>query len=123
MSEYSHDPLPARALSVIKGSRVLTPGEKLVWCEQHPLDGPEGAYISDASLGERLGMSEDSVKQIRWRLKQKGLSRTIPRPGGRQVGHRLQLPLLCVPDPRASVNEIMMLVRELDSELRVNSPA
>lgn len=121
MTDYSHDPLPARAMSVIKASRVLSLGEKVVWCEQWPLDGLEGAYISDESLADRLGMSEASVKQIRWRLKQMGLTRTIPRPGARQVGHRLQLPRICVPAPKASVNEVMLLVRELDSELRVNS--
>jgi hypothetical protein len=120
-NKYSHDLLPARALSVVKASKVLTPGEKLVWCEQHPLDGLEGAYISNASLAARLGMTEDSVKQLRWRLGRYGLLRTIARTGARQVGYRLRLPVQCVPDPRASFNEIGLLARELDAELRVNS--
>jgi len=120
MSE-GHQPLPARALSVVKASRVLTPGEKLVWCEQFGLDGPEGAWISNGNLADRLGMAEASVKQLRWRLTQYRLLRSVPRPGARTVGYHLELPAICVPDARATPNEIGMLAKELDAELRVNS--
>jgi hypothetical protein len=72
---------------------ILPWGIKAVWIRLLPLDGgPEGAYISDESLGESLGLDPGTAKNYRFELRRLGLARTFPRAGTRQYGWVLQLP-------------------------------
>src|SRR3990167_11530892 len=69
------------ATHVVKASRVLSWGEKALWLETYALDmGPEGAWLNNACMGQRLGLEERTVKNYRTRLHRVGLLRPIPPP-------------------------------------------
>jgi hypothetical protein len=112
--------LPFSATRVVKASRILSWGEKAVWLEDHALDeGPEGAWIAAASLGQRLGISAETVEAYRRRLATWGLHHRIPRPGARQPGWVATLPEQCVPrSARPAVVDVERLVMFLDLHLR-----
>jgi len=73
-------------------------GVKAVFLRLLDLDrGPEGAFISDASLGESLGLDAGTVKNYRFHLRSLGLAVTFPREGARQFGWVMQLPAIACP--------------------------
>lgn len=115
---------PARlafaATHVVKASRVLSWGEKAVWLETYALDlGPEGAWLNNASMGDRLGLQERTVKNYRTRLHDMELLHPIPRPGARSLGWVACLPPACVPHGRRAAGEMATeLARRLDGHLR-----
>ena len=118
------DERPARlafaATHVVKASRVLSWGEKAVWLETYALDmGPEGAWLNNACMGQRLGLEERTVKNYRTRLHRLGLLASIPRPGARSPGWVATLPARCVPHGRRAAGELATeLALELDGNLR-----
>jgi hypothetical protein len=78
--------------------RALPWGVKAVFLRLLDLDrGPEGAFISDASLGESLGLDAGTVKNYRFHLRSLGLAVTFPREGARQFGWVMQLPAIACP--------------------------
>ncbi len=115
---------PARlafaATHVVKASRVLSWGEKAVWLETYALDlGPEGAWLGNAGMGQRLGLEERTVKNYRTKLHRAGLLVPVPRPGARSVGWVARLPPTCVPHERRAAGETSArLAALLDGQLR-----
>lgn len=66
--------LPFSATRVLRASRALSSGAKLVWLELFALDTtPAGAFVSASALARRLGMSADRVEQARRELLAQGL--------------------------------------------------
>jgi hypothetical protein len=110
--------LPFAATRVIKASRLLGAGQKLVWLEDWALDGPEGAWISGAHLAVRLGMSRQNVDQHRQHLQALGLHTVIARPGARTDGWRPTLPPACIPPLRPTVEQVMRCAAALDDALQ-----
>ncbi len=56
--------IPWAGARVVKASKVLSSGQKLVWLEIHGLDnGPQRAFVTAARLAERLGMGLDNVEK------------------------------------------------------------
>jgi hypothetical protein len=115
---------PARlafaATHVVKASRVLSWGEKAVWLESYALDcGPEGAWISNTGMGQRLGLEERTVKNYRTRLHKMGLLHPVPRPGARTVGWVACLPPAAIPHGRRGAGDVATaLALALDGHLR-----
>jgi hypothetical protein len=122
MSDERPPRLPYSASFVVRASRVLNWGEKAVWQELWSLDkGPEGAWISDRSLGECLGLDEGTVKNYRFGLRRRQLAVTVPRPGARQVGWVVRLPAAAVPgahEKRVWGKRAVELALILDGHLR-----
>ena len=88
---------------------ILPWGLKAVWIRLLPLDaGPEGAFISDESLGEGLGLDAGTAKNYRFELRRLGLARTFPRSDTRQYGWVLQLPDGARPREGQSRNEVRL---------------
>lgn len=112
--------LPFAALAVIKWSRVLSSTEKWILHETYAMDnGPEGAWISNASLADRLGLEERTVKNCRIQLRKDGLLFPVPREGARQVGWVFTLPAAAVPhDRRTGGAAASKLGQVLDGHLR-----
>ena len=101
MTEERVPKLPYSARFVVRASRVLTWGEKAVWEELFSLDlGPDGAWISDASLAECLGLDAGTVKNYRFGLRRRKIAQTIPRPGTAQVGWVMRLPAGAAPSDK-----------------------
>lgn len=108
------------ATRVLKASRVLAWGAKAVWLEDHALDqGPEGAWISAANLGARLGLAKESVERHRRSLLKLGLYHVVRRPGARADGWVPTLPAICIPPLRPTVDHIMTGAAHLDQWLGV----
>ena len=106
------------AQRVIKGSRVLTACEKLVWLEDYALDlGPEGAWLAPVKMGERLGMKPRTVEDYRQRLANAGLHESAPRPGAKSKSWFAVLPIQFVPDERPAEDDVNRLIREFDEYL------
>jgi hypothetical protein len=88
-------------------AQILPWGIKAVWIRMLPLDGgPEGTYISDASLAEGLGLDAGTARNYRYELRRLGLARSFPRPGAKQYGWVLILPEVARPregEPRGMV--------------------
>ncbi len=115
--------LPFAATLVLRAASELTLAEKVVWLEDHAFDrGPEGAYVSAASVAARWGgsIAPKTVECARNRLKLLGLHERIPRPGARNVfGWFSTLPPGCAPvTERPSQEEIARLAARLDEHLR-----
>lgn len=110
---------------VLKASTAVTDLEKLTWLEDHGFDlGPEGSYADHAVIAARLGKSAAVIKQVRYRLRQLGLYRVVPRPGAKQAfGWIPTLPAQCQPGPRPSVNEVALLAVELNAHVNINRGA
>ena len=106
------------AQRVIKGSRVLTPSEKLVWLEDYALDlGPEGAWLAPAKMGERLGMKPRTVEDYRQRLANAGLHESAPRPGAKSKSWYAVLPIQFIPNERPAEEDVNYIIREFDEYL------
>ncbi len=112
------DRLPRWSVHVIKASRRLTLGLKMVWLEDFYLDqGPEGAWVSASNLAQRLGIGTETVEKYRRALSRLGLHESAPRPGGRTMSWFATLPSACVPPPHASVTECITLAGRLDATI------
>ena len=111
--------LPPIALGVFWGCPELTLGEVVVCYHDWLLDqgGPDGAYISHASLAARLGnkLKAGTISRIRQRLKRLTLHDTIRRPDARNLGWVTTLPRICVP---RTYHEIPALAISLGQHLR-----
>lgn len=91
-------PRPSRHVIMASRHRALPWGVKAVWLRLLDLDrGSEGAFISDASLGESLGLDVGTAKNYRFHLRSLGLAKTFPRPGARQYGWVMHLPAVACP--------------------------
>jgi len=115
--------LPFAATLVVRAASQLTLSEKVVWLEDHAFDrGPEGAYVSAASVAARWGgsIAPKTVENARHRLRVAGLHDRVPRPGARNVfGWFSILPPGCAPViERPSPEEIARLARRLDDHIR-----
>jgi hypothetical protein len=115
--------LPFAATLVVRAAHELTLSEKLVWLEDHAFDrGPEGAYVSAASVAARWGgsIAPKTVENARNRLKLLGLHEKVERAGARNVfGWFATLPGGCAPViERPSTEEIARLGRRLDDHIR-----
>lgn len=79
---------------------MLTLGEKVVWYHDWALDQgrDDGAYISHASMAERLGdsVTAATVERVRQRLKRLGLHHPLRRRNARNLGWISTLPADCV---------------------------
>lgn len=121
------DRLPRWSIHVVKASRRLTLGLKMVWLEDFHLDlGPEGAFISAGNLAERLGVGKDTVEKYRRALVRLGLHENAPRPGARTMSWFATMPAECVPSREMSVTDCITLARRLDElidEITGNLPA
>lgn len=107
------------ATRVIKGSRVLTAGEKLVWLEDYALDlGPEGAWLAPDKMGERLGMKLRTIEDYRQRLANAGLHESAPRPGAKSKSWFAVLPVQFVPNERPGEEDVNHIIRLFDDYLR-----
>lgn len=111
--------LPSVALLVVWGSQVLTLGEKVVWYHDWTLDqgGPDGSYISHASLSARLGgsLSPATISTTRQRLKRLTLHHALVRVDARNLGWVSVLPVGFTPRlPREAAG----LAVSLDTHLR-----
>src|SRR6266542_6747762 len=116
--------LPFAATRVVKASRLLSAGQKLVWLEDWTLDqGPEGAWISATNLATRLGMSKDNVERHRRRLCELGLYHVVRRRGARSDGWSAMFPPLCLPAARPGVKGIMTSAAQLDQILEARPPS
>jgi hypothetical protein len=79
--------LPPDVTRLVRASRVLSEGQKLVWMEDWILDhGPEGSWLNHAKLGARLGLEAETVETYRRRMERWGLYWRHPRPDGRSPG-------------------------------------
>ena len=68
------DRLPKSAEKIIKASKLLPCGMKLLWIEDYWLDsGPEGSYVSHENMGVRLGMAPNVIETYRTRMRRAGL--------------------------------------------------
>lgn len=95
----------------------------MVWLEDHAFDrGPEGAYVSAASVAARWGgsIAPKTVELARNRLKLLGLHEKVPRPGARNVfGWFAILPAGCLPArERTTSAEVDRLARRLDDHIQ-----
>ena len=71
------DRLPKSAEKIIKASKLLPCGMKLLWIEDYWLDaGPEGSYLTHERMAARLGMVPKTVASYRERMKALGLYTT-----------------------------------------------
>lgn len=113
--------LPRTSRHVMAASCWLTSwGLKAVWIRLLELDGgPEGAFISDASLAQSLGLDAGTAKNYRFHLRSLGLARTFPRPGARQYGWVMQLPEVAIPGERETHVEVRRRAPELAKVLDV----
>jgi len=114
---------PFAATLVVRASQELTLAEKVVWLEDHAFDrGPEGAYVSAASVAARWGgsIAPKTVELARNRLKLLGLHDKIARVGARNVfGWFAILPPGCSPArERTTTEEVARLARRLDDHVR-----
>lgn len=111
--------LPPAALLVVWGSQVLTLGEKVVWYHDWTLDqgGPDGSYISHASLSARLGasLSAATISTTRQRLKRLTLHHALVRADARNLGWVSVLPVGFTP---RIPKEAAGLAVALDTHLR-----
>lgn len=93
--------LPACALLVVWGSRLLTLAEKVVWYHDWVLDqgGADGCYASHDAMERRLGGSvkAGTISRIRQRLKRLTLHEPLRRRDARNLGWVSSLPRECVP--------------------------
>lgn len=117
--------LPFSATRVLKASRELSLGEKIVWLEDHALDlGPEGAFLASGPFARRWGLSVSpaTVEEYRRRLRAYGLHEQVPRPGARSVGWVATLPPQCVPrSSRPTDEEVEQLAALLDAHVRARA--
>src|SRR4051812_26584539 len=91
-------PIKWAGARVVKASRDLTWPEKAVWLEVHGLadKSQDRCYLSAARLGQRLGLSGETVEKARRLLQRAGLLRSAPRPG-RESSWWPVLPPNCYP--------------------------
>lgn len=113
--------LPLAASFVIWACDELTPVEKIVWYHDWTLDqgGVDGAYMSNASMGERLALAPRTVEQTRNRLKLLGLHEPLRRRDARNLGWIATLPPECRPmSNRVAGAEAVRLARLLSSHIK-----
>lgn len=122
MSERPEKPSFSGA-RVLKASRVLSAGQKLVWLEDYALDqGPEGSWITSTQLAARLGMTPRTVETYRGELKAMGLYATVSRAGGTRSWYPT-LPAEVVPrTARPTPEDISTGVMLFDDHLRYHDP-
>lgn len=116
---------PFTATYVVKASRALSAGEKLVWLELHQLDrGPDGCWLTPAQLGERLGLSAATVESYRARLSHLGLACCVKRPDAvNRFGWIALLPTSCAPHTaRIAGPQAQQLAHVLDGFIRERDP-
>ncbi len=112
------DYLPFSATRVIKASRCLSSGVKLVWLEDRALDqGPEGAWIGAGKLADRLGMSHDNVERHRRELLRLGLHEKRSRGPGKSASWFPTLPIDCIPPTRPTPDRVHALATRLDAHI------
>lgn len=113
------DHLQYSAFRVVKASRELSSGAKLVWGEIHGLDkGPEGCYMGAGRLADRLGMGRDNVEEHRRDLESLGLLTSRSHPGRRTKSWYPTLPPDCIPPPTLQPKDLVIFRDRLDTYVR-----
>lgn len=104
---------------VLRASRVVPDGAKLVWMEQWFLDTKGvGCWLSHEQLGARLGQTARSIENYRLRLEGAGLLVRLKERGVRAFGWRVTLPTQCrIRSQRPSPAEVARVRVFLDREL------
>ncbi len=123
------DPLPMSATFVVWASRSdrggLSPGEKMVWFHTWSMDRSfaDGCYMSSQATAARLGFTQRTVEQHRYRLRKLGLLHRFTREG-RNPGWAPTLPEACRPaGSRSAGEEAIRLAEQLDRYLVRLDPA
>lgn len=121
MSRPAHLAIRAGA-PIVKASRELGSGLKLVWLELLELDrgGDEGAWLSAPGLAERVGLGREAVEAHRRELRALGLLAASRTPTGQACWYPT-LPDRARPASarRPDVDEIARLARSLDADIRM----
>lgn len=113
--------LPHGATFIVWACEALTMVEKVVWYHDWGLDqgGLDGAFMSNASMGERLALAPRTVEQTRNRLKLLGLHEPIRRQDARNLGWVSTLPPECRPmSARVAGTEAVRLAIILSAHIR-----
>jgi len=113
--------LPHSASFIVWACEALTPVEKIVWYHDWALDqgGLDGAYMSNASMGQRLALAPRTVEQARNRLKLLGLHEPLRRRDARNLGWVATLPPECRPmTNRTAGEEAVRLAGVLSAHVR-----
>lgn len=113
--------LPHGATFIIWACEALTMVEKVVWYHDWGLDqgGLDGAFMSNASMGERLALAPRTVEQTRNRLKLLGLHEPLRRADARNLGWVSTLPPECRPmGARVAGPEAVRLAIILSAHIR-----
>lgn len=110
-----------QAERVVRASKVLSSGLKLLWQEIRTLHrGPEGCYASAATLGARLGMEAETVEKGRRELLRFGLLGTL-KAERRGRGGASWFPLVPTgwpPSMKPTDPEVLASSATLDAHLR-----
>jgi len=107
---------------IVKASRALGSGQKLVWLELLELDqgGLAGAWLGADGLAARVGLGREAVEQHRRELSALGLLESHQEPGRRTASWYPTLPPECVAAGgarRPDVDEVATLARALDAHI------